>query len=456
MPDYNFDTGPSTLPDIGVLSYNGCTFSPLFTSEVKGRCIKDKALRTTKYMEYDISVDGYVTLPESSTSISPTMDTLRRLLTAQAGVLVYRGRGCDIIVNTTPNNRDVSWGPSPELLEFQPLGGGLSAKVRWQVKVRIPETKQKSTSINSLTGVSLAGIAIPLLEFTYDCNISYGEDYYSTISCSGTLEVPLTRNPNQGTRTVPYTADDFRNIIEQRLITDLDLSRFTIVKRDFNISRDKRTLEWSFQAEEKSYMDLPPNCTIAKGGFSVRPAKAGLGLALWLCTLRATYTVRKDAPRRTAWLAFLALLRLRMQQVSNASIPDIDNPRSSTRLIIEASIRSTLTSAGIPTGTIPSVFVDEAVAREKERLKAGAWLMDFSVDEGLYLDSKTVSFSASWRLTTHFSHILLASGVWVKLNEVDASGNNKWVTSIRDISGSRSWLTNRVNNRLDVIVDFGS
>ena len=63
-------------------------------------------------------------------------------------------------------------------------------------------------------------------------------------------------------------------------------------------------------------MDLPPDCPIARGTYSVRPAKVGMGLVTWLCTLRATYTVAMPSPyrspemgrRKNAWLAFLALL----------------------------------------------------------------------------------------------------------------------------------------------------
>lgn len=85
-----------------------------------------------------------------------------------------------------------------------------------------------------------------------------------------------------------------------------------------------------------------------------------------------------------------------------------------------------------------------------------AWLVDFNIDEGLYLDSKTTAFSATWRMVTTFSHILLASGVWRKLAENDNLGANLWATRMRDIQGVHSWLENRANPNLDIIVDFGS
>src|SRR5205823_1873002 len=97
MPD--FTTGPSVLPDIGALSYNGCTFSPHFESSISGRAVPDNANRTTKYAEYTLTADGYATLPTGSNDISARMKTLYQLLTAPGGALTYTGRGFDFVVN---------------------------------------------------------------------------------------------------------------------------------------------------------------------------------------------------------------------------------------------------------------------------------------------------------------------------------------------------------------------
>ncbi len=421
VPVINFTTGPATLPDVGFLGYNRCLFSPLFTTEVSGKVVKDEATRTTKWMEYTITVDGYVTLFIGAADINASTTLMRQLLTQQGGALEYRGRGIDLLVN--PNGvggtRDVAWGPIPELLEFQPLGGGLSAKVRWQVKTCILEVKQGNGIKPGLNGT-------PLLQFNYETSVNYTEDYYSSLTVRGTLEIPMSRSPNQTIRTVPTTADALRPIIEAQIMGGIDLSRFRMTKREFNTSRDKRTLTWDFTAEEKPYMDLPRDSAIARGTYSVRPAKAGMGLCLWLCTLRATYLVRADRPRRRAWRDFLALLRLRMTESRFGFIPGLAGNQ-------------------------------EADRKNNQKVDRNAFLIDFNFEEGMYLDSKATTFSASWRLVTTFSHILLASGLWTKLTEVGPpGGNNLWATSMRDISGATSWLANGLDPRLDVIVDFGS
>lgn len=458
----NFTTGPAVLPDVGELSYNGCTFSPLFETKVSGNAVKDNAKRTIKYIEYTIIADGYVTLPDGATSIGPTMDTLYRLLVAQGGTLVYRGRALDIVVNAgagggpvgnvlnvnfnppapKPTN-DVAWGPVPELLEFQPLGAGRSAKIQWKVTVRL--VPPAVAGVNGSAG---------LLQLNYETTVTYGEDGFSSLSVKGTMEIPMTRRPNQLARGVPTTVDSFRNLLEERILKGIDLGRFRVTKRDFNVSRDKRTLEWDVMAEEKPYMDLPPDCTIARGSYSVRPAKAGPGLAIWLCTLRATYTVRADRPRRSAWLAFLALLRLRMEQAEKTDAPDNNGDEKPRPKIINPLIDIVLPGAGQVKG-----HVEKHIERvkQKQNLSKRAWLIDFSFDEGLYLDSKTVSFSATWRMTANFRDILIASGIWKKLPEGGyAPGKNLWALSMRDVQGSQSWLPNTLDPNLDVIIDFGS
>ncbi len=481
---FDFTTGPSTLPSVGTLSYNGCVFSPLFATNVSGEAIKDEARRTVMYMRYVITVDGYVTLPTNETSINPNTANMRRLLTAQAGELIYRGRGCDINVNIGGDVRnDVVWGPVPELLEFQPLGGEASAKVQWRVTVCVTEIKPPATGgggggnilqpINRPPdfdgtkqgggiGAGVGGLAKlgGMLQFNYETTVSYGEDGFCALAVRGVLEIPLTRTPSQRIRTLSQTADEFRTQIDARVMTGIDLSRFRMVRRNFHLSRDKRILTWDFGAEERPYMDIPPDCTIARGTYSVRPARSGMGLVSWLCTLRATYTVRNDRPRRTAWEAFLLLLRHRMAMSTNQPKDIKANPNAANRGDLPQPAPSAVpafVALGNPALTWLAALLETQNGAVKDKPNdRKALICDFNIDEGLYLDSKTISFSATWRLVSPFSHILLTSGIWTKIPEEDARNQNVWALSMRDVQGSSSCVKSPIDPKLDVIVDFGS
>lgn len=471
VPVHNYTTGPTSVPTVGKVDYNGCIFGPLFITTLSGVAVKDDAQRTVKYMEYNLHVDGYVTLPDSLTdfTIAPVMNTLRDLLSKQGGALVYEGRGCDLYINTAAGVKDVAWGPVPEILEFQPLGAGRSAKIVWECKIRIPEQKAR---VGKIAGGFGGGIAsIPLLQFCYETSLTYNEDGFSTITVQGVAEIPLTRSPSQATRTVAQTADEVRKIIETRLITPgISLASYRITRREFNVSKDKRLLNWTFVAEEKPYMDLPPGCTIARGSYNVRQAQSGMGLCKWICTLRATYTVRADMPRRTAWDAFLTLLRLRMKEANepNSNVPEEDKSQIAQNAAYAGRVAyrtfrffwnggaTNLAELYRQLVADPGIETTEALAGAKKKVTNRALLIDFNIDEGLYLDSKTVTFSASWRIVTTFSHILLASGLWKKVDEENAAGENMWAMSMKDVQGSESWHANKLNPALDLIVDFGA
>lgn len=444
MAIFNFTTGPATLPDVGTLSYNGCVFSPLFETSVSSVYVKDAANRTVKYIEYTITVDGYVTLPTvGEVNVERTLDRMERLLSQQAGSLIYSGRGINITVNGQGAKKDVAWGPVPEILDITPLGGGMSAKIKWTVKARVPPRVVPS---NSRLG--------PILQFNFESTVSYDEAGYSQLRIAGTVEIPLTR-ANVGDTSITKTVDDFRRLYPGQLLSTIDLTRFRVIHRDFRISRDKRMLEFDVTAEELPWMEMPPSITVARGQFTFKPAKTGMGLANWLCTLTVTYTVPKTSPRRIAWLAFLALLRVRMQQGNlHGAVPP---PQANQNNILPRVIPELVLGPNPILGAADinwwrRMFGQQQGAQQGAIATRRVFLIDLSGTEGLYLDSKTVTFSATWRLTTVFSEILLASGLWKK---VPGHTENAWATSVRNISGYTSWLPNSLDPNTDAIIDFG-
>lgn len=483
---FTFTTGSTALPDVGTLAYNGCTFSSLFTTNVSGKVIKDEAHRTTKLMEYKLSAEGVVTLNNvgnlgPATGIELSISAMRLALTQQGGILIYEGRGFSF-----NGNDELAWGPVPELIEFQPLGGGLSAKVKWEVTFRLPDSKAGDFRYS---GLGRAGNT-RLLQFNYETSLTYNEDYCSSMTIKGTMEIPLNRlvqggklHGNGPSRKITTTVDDVRTELDRRIFSGIDLSRFYVTHREYNVSRDKRTMQFSVTVEEKPYMDLPPYCTMARGSYNVRPAKSGPGLALWLCTLRATYTVARPAARRWAWDNFLLLLQLRMSQARLAETTKIElnqaaqNPRQPSpqqravndNLLLRLGRQFGIGGSG--PNLVQGFFQDAQTVvngnRRNNRPRIGAWLIDFSFDEGLYKDSKTTTFSATWRLVTTLSHILLASGIWKKVPEtgtVDPRiardtgfnvGNNLWAASMAEFSGATTWAPNYLDPSKDIIIDFG-
>ncbi len=446
MPDS--DTGFATLPDIGALSYNGVTFSQLYRSRISGRAVKDNAQRTVKYVEIKISVEGVVTLSPGDLTCDENWANLRQKLNQQAATLIYSGKGFGRFEINVPGGVlfDVAWGPKPEVLDFVPLGSSRSAMISWTVTTCIPE----ATPFFNIADI-VGRVGVRLVQFNFEDSLTYNEDGYSSFTRKGTMEIPLTR-PTVDTRTIPITVDQFRRTF---LNFAIDLTRFRVTNRSFQVSRDKRVMEWSIAAEELPYQGMPPWCTVARGSATGRNVIPGPGMAKWMCSLRATYTVRKDQPRRIAWWAFIGLLHERMwaSRFADPVVPAFVGPPEPFVPV----------GLGLPGGVFGRMFreasaragvgVGDAPARRPPR--AIPW--GFSWDEGLYLDSKTVTFEAQWVVPTTFTQILLAAGTWRKSNvENTVSGvAGLWALSMQDITGASSWLFNELAPTDDVIVDMG-
>ena len=445
------DTGSSLLPDIGTLSYNGVTFSNLYTSKISGEAVLDSSGRTIKYMRYTLFVDATVTLRDDyqELTIDIPMGIIRKKLDAPAGVLSYtdKGFGRTLVINHPGGTIfDVAWGPIPKTIEFIPLGGSRAAKVKWTVTFTIPE-------------IDRLGIIIPImrvLEFTNSTTTGFDEDGFSFISIEGTLEIPLTRKTQQD-KVLDMTVDTARQVFISRISNDFDLTRFKVTKRDFRISADKRIMNWSFSLEELPYMSPPAWMLTAHGNFTCRPmgqTKYLQGNVRWVCTLRGTYTVPNGYQRRYAYQAFVALWAWRMNQSENAVIaPGSDVPAQPNPQNLVLAGNAIIPLAGNALQFANSILQIIRIRPQTANTVIKCLPISFSFDEGIYLDSKTVTFEASWMLMTTLQAIFAASGIWQKTGFEDA---NNWSTSVRNISGPSSWLGNSLDPAGQAIVDFGN
>jgi hypothetical protein len=437
-------TGLAVLPDVGQITYNTVTFSSLTSSELNGQPLSDNANRTTKAVQWTLHVKGVATLPSATApSTDSMMVQLRTLLNAQGGTLTYTGRGFGNVVVNQPGGltKDVAWGPIPKTFNFQPLGGGRSALIDWQVTFTITE---------------LATTAIPpLLQFNEETTVSYDDECYSALSIKGTMEIPMTRLAVNN-RTLTQTVDDFR---KRFLNLQIDLTRYRVTRRNFNVSRDKRTMEWDFLAEELPFMGLPAFISNARGVFSFRPLKTGLGgvgTCQWICSLRGTYTVIPSQPRRLAWAAFLSLLQFRMNRSRLGVFPGMDNPVAAAQNAPVPPAANFINNfvarlTGLPTNPlieVARIYQNQTAAPVSTR----PILIDFGGDEGLYLDSRTVTFHASWRLCSSLSTILAATGIWRDGGYTD---RGLWSASMANVSGWSGALHAQLDPTAEVIVDLG-
>jgi hypothetical protein len=282
-----------------------------------------------------------------------------------------------------------------------------------------------------------------------------------------------------GDRSIPDMVDQYR---AKWMNLQMFPNFFRETDRTFDYSRDKRTCDFSFEGEELPPMALPVGCNRARGSMTVREINIGGGdggvlatgaLMQWAITLRATYTLRADYPRRIAYEDFLALLAARMNCSANAIRAPLAAPGAPAApagqppplkfnpAAIGAAIGGALGGLGgagalagnaIATlGALGAAAQTLAAAVPNPNAMNGI-LFGFSFDEGLYLDSKTMSFEATWYLVTQMEGLLAASG-WTQEGVGQRSAN--WRASAGAFFGYKSWLTNYIDPNADVIVDMG-
>ncbi len=455
-------TGDYVLPDVGHVSYNGVTFSALYKSTCEGKPEIDQAGRTTKYVNIEINVEGVVTLSAPAVIIDPQWVKLRKKLTEQGGQLAYVGKGFGPLnVNGAASQfDDVKWGPIPTILSFQPLGGSpgvgmRSAFIKWKVFACI--TEQSTTTRGQVDSA--------LCQWSYGVKVEYDEAGYSHLSIKGVMEIPMTRSLI-GDRSIPDMVDNYR---KRWLDIQWDRRNLRVISRAFDYSPDKRTCEFSVEAEELPPGGLPLGANDARGVMTVRPINIGgsdggplgtVDLSRWAVTLRATYTIRGDYPRRQAYWDFLALCWARMQASANAEVDNNANPQPAKAQFDYGPYAAIGVAAVVffpAVGAVAAYEGYKAIFGQANNAKPtvnrlGAVPYSFGIDEGLYLDSKSITFEMTWFLTTNFKTLILASGVWLP---AVGESNNTWQTSTSACVGYTSWLSNWMDPNADIIVDLG-
>jgi hypothetical protein len=464
LPPVEFTTGFAPLPDIGSLEYNNVTFSSLFGSKLEWVVEQANDSRVAKWVKITIEAAGIVTLGANARTIDTQMLTIRRNLAQDAGVLKYTGRGfgsADMVINQPGGRKDLNWGPKVETLSFEPLGQGLSAMVHWRVTTWVSEVRQPGGA--------------NVVQFNNEVSIAIDEDFYTGFVIKGTLEIGLTR-VNATTRTLTTTVDNLRQQWLTFVANSIDLRFFRVIKRTFNVSRDRRILEWEFAAAElPAGVVMPASAPNARGSFRFQPKdKDKLGLISWICSLRCTYTIDRRYPRRMAWFHFALMLWYRMthSRIFGLIPSGGAGPTAAQIAVSQRNAAQLLENVRSPAFTVAQATTQmESFLRVVSLLTRGftaatastALLINITGEEGLYLDGKTVTLEAQWRLFSDLDKILLATGFqrYLKPQAVAADrryrgSNNTWAVSLQNVAGWQSWAPLGLDPAGSAIIDFGS
>ena len=421
------------LPDTGTLSYGNVVFDCMYSSKVSCKMEMDRANRGIKYTALKLEVTAHVTNTQAGIPIDRIFPAIRTTLSTPGNVLTWSGKGFgDFVINgvsAVQGNAgfvDVDWGPKPELINFIPLGSGLCARVTWNVTTKFKECNLKSGLANNLS---------KLLAFTWNSNLSFDDSGYATWSVNGELEIAQTYASRQ-------SIDQWRSMTEPFMPVG-----FRPIRRSRKMSDDKRTLAFDYAYAEMPPMGIPIMSTKAEGTYSVKAMEQGKlynPMNRFIHNLQATFVIRPDAPRREAYLRFLGLFQGRLGS-SGYGISPLDN-RPAIQLLTPPLLRAagrkitgkTWVWENPPVQSLPIPFVSNNPgpgafpAYEPGQVYIRSW----GFEEGLYENSKTITFNASWHVLCRWDSILPASGAWRKVTDCDPA---VWKSWMYDISGSDNW-----------------
>jgi hypothetical protein len=364
------------LTDIGTVEYNGFRFDGASSVTISGEPVYDDAGRTVVYHRYRIRVQSTVADGEATDN---QMIDVRSRLTKAGEALRVTGKGFGTLeVNSGNNCNDVAFGPKPRVIDWQPIGSLRACEVVWECETCIAYC---------YTPVQAEGI----IAFNY--RVDYTLDYrgVTTRTISGYLEIAMSRQGAQ----IPDTADQYRALIAP-VIPD----RFQRTNQTFNLSLDKRRLDYSItDTEVYSWQALPPGVVRASGRHSVNWSRRGGGA----CRLRNRLTLEVEL--------------------------------SPTYNIVQA----------------VAVFLAIAKARiqiAQARSNYGCMIEDLTIEEDLF--GHSASFGVTFITYSPLREILLDSGIWTPVG----TDWNLWRASVASLYGTYGYAGLMQFAANDAIVDI--
>lgn len=216
----------------GTVSYNGYTFGPeTETVGVDIRPILDTARRTVIANQYTFKIKSIIAVTTASgdTSNDDDLEDIRTALTASGCQFRYQSKGLgDIKINVSGGQRDMVWGPIPEVLTWKPIAGDYAAEIVWQVSYQTLDCNG-------------AQFRFGIMAFNYTVEFEQGHDRLTNRNVTGYLQIPQTRSA-PGSKTLSDSADNYYD----NIVPEIPLG-FRRESERRKINENKNRLDFSFR-----------------------------------------------------------------------------------------------------------------------------------------------------------------------------------------------------------------
>ncbi len=291
------------------VTYNDWTFPDRSQFSCQESFVYDDAGVTVVKTQFNLQVQTIICVENPSPGASydasdydcgNEMHLLRQRLSkaGQSLKIEHDGFGPRMEINGYSNStiKDVSWGPTPKMISWEPIGHTRSVEVVWQCEFCIPICDGRTGS-PAFTGLSA---------LNYSVGFSFDSRGFTTRRISGYIEIALTRDNRNNPRGLVDSVDNYRN--------KLAVSKPANFEREvsWDISTDKRRANFSIIDKEISSPNAwPPGVVKIQGTHRVGWSRSNLTRVS--NSISVSIEMAPDQLKARAWLIFADIVKTRQQ-----------------------------------------------------------------------------------------------------------------------------------------------
>jgi hypothetical protein len=409
------------------ISYNGFKFPPF--CKCKATIVPEytKNNQATKWLVVAITVEFIVTQWDARSSSHPTIDSemaeIRQRLTQPGQVLNFYLQGLgNIQVGDNTLNLDVNYGPKPQVLDWEPLGGGLAARCEWLCV----------TWLDPCYGGGNSQPQNRFIDFSYELEWTLDKGGFLSRVVTGEMEIAAIRQANSGDIHAQQVINlSLSNAAFDQAIANVKSTfpRMTGFHREenFKIDKTKKRLTYIFTDTE-----IPTDQPFPKGVLDMQldeeltSSFEDKGFLVWTWNLSGTITVPNAGKNST-----------------------ITQHKSLAFFAAAANIRERLDRAIGQTYVHGANNAGEAQSGGYAR---GVTVLPDKVKFGNAVYGNSIDIDISFRLYCTADLIFAASGMFDTVNATPGRSWADWAQYLKD-NGLDVTVSNMVPNR-EVVVDL--
>lgn len=283
-----------------LVEYNGYQFNTYSEITVNATMQDDDSGRATIYHRYKLRVETTIYAEDGDNEGESGLHfrRIRDRLTKKGQALTIYHRGFDnglFEVNATPTGqRDLTFGPHPRVVTWDPVGHENAVHVVWECEFCV-------SACNRWSGI---------MAINYSINTRIDRAGYTTRTISGYVEIAMTRTRD---RRLPDSADAYRESITVGRLPNFER------EHHWHLSADKRRADFTIvDSQIRSPNAFAPGVINITGNHGVGWQRRQA--AILPQTIRATIELAQGRPRSLAWEIFKSIVDSRLRFRGNGTI----------------------------------------------------------------------------------------------------------------------------------------